>query len=249
MSIHINMLPRPIYKERYPEYTIQRKHCFYKLTNCHCPEAIAILEQYNHENIEPDYPDYYRLNLILNPYAKYPYDIKRPIQKPDSESEPEELHPYQKIRYDWIMEYPNNVDWNSLSKDPNAIHILETYPEKIKKMKLLRNPNPRAIKLIQKLYTYEEIFANEDCIAALIDNPNGRDILMHYGKPFTGELLEDAIKTPALLHLIYMWDYEKMKQNNRQFAEELCAKVFHPIRVNKIAATHNMDVLEWLELM
>lgn len=54
----------------------------------------------------------------------------------------------EKLRYGPSLLFPNLDFWTNLSKNPKAIKILETYPEKINLKSLCQNPN--AVKLIRK---------------------------------------------------------------------------------------------------
>jgi hypothetical protein len=47
---------------------------------------------------------------------------------------------------DWIDQ--DKIDWDGLSSNPNAIHLLEKYPNKISWMMLSQNPN--AIPILEK---------------------------------------------------------------------------------------------------
>ena len=72
---------------------------------------------------------------------------------------------------DWIPEYKLSWDW--LSYNPNALHLLEKYPEKINWKSLSSNPN--AIHLLEKYpdkIHWENLSNNPDALHMLKNNPN-----------------------------------------------------------------------------
>jgi hypothetical protein len=138
-------------------------------------------------------------------------------------------------------EYLDYVFMESLCENPNALHIIEKYPEHIKWGPLSRNPNPRAIRLLKE--NREKINWGE-----LSKNPNQEAI----------ELLEQnphkicypyLSMNPNALHLWTKYDYTKMKNCMKEFCGELTAKVFHPTRVTRIANHHGMEETEWLDIV
>jgi hypothetical protein len=48
-------------------------------------------------------------------------------------------------------------------------------------------------------------------------------------------------------HLLFSLDYEKMKENNREFFEELVKKVFHPERIVRLSALYEFDFSDYME--
>ena len=53
---------------------------------------------------------------------------------------------------------------------------------------------------------------------------------------------------PNAIHLLSKLDTEKMKQNNKIFAEELVAYVFNPLRLNRLCDKYKIELDELVEL-
>jgi len=54
------------------------------------------------------------------------------------------------IETEFSIEIINKLEWNILSRNFNAIFILEKYPHKINWVELASNENPKAIHLLEK---------------------------------------------------------------------------------------------------
>lgn len=65
----------------------------------------------------------------------------------------------------------------------------------------------------------------------------GADVLDHYNK----------IATYLKFMSESVLDYGKMKEMNAGFCEELCQKVFHPVRVSRIADNLGVEVYDYLD--
>jgi len=118
----------------------------------------------------------------------------------------------------------NNEDiWSGLShnNNPNAIHILEKYPEKIHWDYLSSNPN--AIYLLEKNIDKVswECLVSWGCLAM---NPNA-------------------------LHLIFDYDYEGMREQHKELFKELIEYVFHPTRLIRICKQQNIEVYNYLDIL
>ena len=125
----------------------------------------------------------------------------------------------------------NNFDklvFCTLSRNPNAIHLLEKNMNKIEWNWLCLNPN--AIHIIEQ---------NLDHISwqLLSENPNAIEIL---------ENNKDKINWIWLARNpnIFKLDCEKMKKNCQSFAEELAAYVFNPVRLDRFAEKYNLSFEE-----
>ena len=135
-----------------------------------------------------------------------------------------------------LKEFINNnidkLDWSALSKNPNAINILENYLKKIDWVYLSQNPN--TIHLLEQ---------NPDKInwSNLSSNPNAIHLL---------EQNQDKINWIALSgnKNIYKLDCNKMKKNCDSFAEELVIYVFNPIRLNRFADKYNLTFEEIINI-
>ena len=139
---------------------------------------------------------------------------------------------------DWVDK--SKINWDDLSSNPNAIQLLEKNPDKIYWSWLSRNPN--AIKLLEQ---------NPDNIdwANLSHNKNAIHLLeKHDYSELDWEYLS---LNPNAIHIleqnqhkidwssvstnpsIFVYDYEEMKQNNRELKEELIQAAWHPSRIVK----------------
>ena len=54
-------------------------------------------------------------------------------------------------------------------------------------------------------------------------------------------------ENPNAIHLLCSLDYEKTKEANEPFREELMEYVFHPDRMIRIAHQHGLDLREHLD--
>ncbi len=85
------------------------------------------------------------------------------------------------------------VIWESLSGNPNAIHLLRTNLHKVYCDMLSKNPNA--------------------------------------------------------IDLLFKYDYQTMKQNNKDFCEELVKKVFNPERLLSVCKSYNIDWLDYTDIL
>jgi hypothetical protein len=121
--------------------------------------------------------------------------------------------PY-KLR-DWIDQ--DKLDWDALSINPNAVHLLEQNQDKINWLMLSKNPN--AVELLeqnpQKIDWYQ-----------LCTNPNAIHLL---------EQNQDKIDSYwiSLNPSIFVYDYQAMRESHRDLKEELMQAAWHPSRVAK----------------
>lgn len=44
-------------------------------------------------------------------------------------------------------------------------------------------------------------------------------------------------------------DYEKMKENNREFGQDLCQSVFNPERISRLASKFHLEADEYLDIL
>ena len=132
--------------------------------------------------------------------------------------------PIYKLR-DWIDK--NKVDWNYLSKNPNAIEILKENKDKINWDNLSKNLN--AIELLKE--NQEKI--NWDNLSY---NMNGIELLKENIEKINWDNLSNNSSVIEL-------DYEQMIINNQEMYEELIKEVMKPSRVFK---NPNYDYIEEL---
>jgi len=56
-------------------------------------------------------------------------------------------------------------------------------------------------------------------------------------------------KNPDAIHLLATLDCDKMREQCKEFASELLAYVLHPTRLIRLAASLDMDLEEYMELL
>ena len=127
------------------------------------------------------------------------------------------LGPLCKLRK-WVL--PDIINWDWLSRNPNAIPILEQNLDKIDWYYLSANPN--AIYLLEqnpdKIY-WTRLSANPNAIHLLEQNPDKIHWLWLSLNPF-----------------IFEYDYKAMKERMNIIAEELIANRFHPRNFDKFVS-------------
>ena len=156
-----------------------------------------------------------------------------------------------------IVKNPLNVNWRALSKNPNAIHILEKNIDKVNWVNLSKNPN--AIHILEKNI-------DKVCPYELSQNPNAIHILeKNINKVNWGILPENPNAIPILeknrhlinysslslnpngVHLLVELDYKLMFESNKDFKEELVSKVLNPIRLENLCNKYNIDLDDYVE--
>ena len=120
------------------------------------------------------------------------------------------------------------ICWNTLSYNPNAIHLLEHHLEKINWYFLSGNPN--AIPLLEK---------NPEKInwSRLSCNPNASHLLKMNPEKINWYYLSS---NPNIMNIICEIDYYSMLKSMQPLAEELAMKVFNPCRLMKVAEEYNI---------
>jgi hypothetical protein len=118
-----------------------------------------------------------------------------------------------------------------LSRNPNAIHLLEKNIDKIDWSELSLNPN--AIHLLEKnidKIDWKYLSLNPGAIHILKKNIDKID--------WSGFL-----KNPEIFTFVYDYDYEKMKSNMEKIglAKELLMRVLDPDRLERICNTYKID--------
>ena len=126
---------------------------------------------------------------------------------------------------DWID--VNKLNWNELSRNINAIELLKSNPDKI---------------------DWELLSMNKNAIELLKENPDkiNWDILSLNLNPEAIELFkenQDKInwKYLSINPLIFTYDYEKIKKNFEELAEEIIAKALYPKRIFRLIEEYGED--------
>ena len=122
------------------------------------------------------------------------------------------------------------------SKNPAAYDRLENNPHLIDWFHITHNPNPKIIPLLvkyHKLHIYMcQLCIHPSAIRILEENMDKVSFL-------------NLSQNPNALHLLFPLDHKRMKEENAPFAEELCAKVFEPARMIRLAK--DMPLWEYMD--
>ena len=116
---------------------------------------------------------------------------------------------------DWIN--IDKIDWIMLSRNPNAIHLLEKNINKIHWYELLRNPN--AILLLEKN-------VDKICWFMLSSNPNAIHLLEKNVDKINWSWL-------SLNPSIFEIDYEGLEKRCNLFKEDLIKRALHPSTIER----------------
>ena len=114
----------------------------------------------------------------------------------------------------------DEINWQNLSSNPNAITILEQNLDKLDEFALYNlSANPNAIPILEKhpeLIFWSYLSKNPNAIHLLEKNPN--------------KICWLICENPAA----FVYDYEAMREANREFKEELIQRAWHPDRVARL---------------
>ncbi len=143
-------------------------------------------------------------------------------------------------------------DWQALSKNPSAINILKNNLDKVLSYVVI---NPNAIEVIEMILEkienntansyWMDFYKSKYFFLMLCENPNAIHII---------EKNIDRINYIGLsrnhnaMHLLTKFDYNKMKELNSLFNEELVAYVFNPKRLLRFCEKYNLDFYEINEI-
>ena len=173
-----------------------------------------------------------------------------------------------------IKENKDKIDWQSLSKN-NSPHIVDFLDENLKYVNLnslIYHGTSACLKIFEQYWDHEDyrfLFEGNCRVPEqfLVTETDGQ---VHFKSRFTNygdmakrmdciHLLKDAFQNGT--HLIYMrndvnflinlysnpaifeLDQEAMKAQNKLFAQELMAKVYHPQRVSRIIKKYKYNIL------
>ena len=131
---------------------------------------------------------------------------------------------------------PDKIYMPYLSKNPEAYELLEHNPHLIEWFHIAYNPNPKIIDLLvksNKLHIY---------MFQLSANPSAIRLLEEHMDQIS---FSNLSQNENALHLLFPLDHKRMKEENAPFAEELCAKVFEPARMIRLAK--EMPLWEYME--
>jgi ribosomal protein L24E len=134
-----------------------------------------------------------------------------------------------------LTKNPRKINWGELSRNPNAIRLLEQHPNKINWLNLSQNPN--AIHLLEQnpnKIAWGCFSANPNAIHLLKQNPD--KIHLHC-----------LTINPNGIHILCKLDYQRMVLNNQEFTKELSENVFNPSRIERLAKIQDIDMCDYLE--
>jgi hypothetical protein len=176
-----------------------------------------------------------------------------------------------------LKKHMHKVKWNALSRNPSALSILEKHSDKINWSNLCKNVNPSAMDLLENnvydmwvilkirwgplcanpsaLKLLEKPFAQKQIVEfglfnMLAENPNPE--VIHLLRPHLNSLFCGwgyLGENPCIAQMLGTMDYTKMRANCRAFARELTEVVFHPDRLLRLCDQHNMDLVDYMELI
>lgn len=143
-----------------------------------------------------------------------------------------------------------DINFDGLNYNPNAIELLEKYPEKINNCEFLKNPN--AIDLIEKKldkFNTGELLQSQyvKMLHDLCSNKNATKLIiknLEYVRLINISYREDIMEI-----LCDKLDTNKMRQNCEPFAKELAEYVFHPARLQRICEKNDIELEDYLELI
>jgi hypothetical protein len=103
----------------------------------------------------------------------------------------------------------------------------------------LLSENPNAIPILQNNLDKVDWYY-------LSGNPNAIHLLRTNLHKVYCDMLS---KNQNALDLLFNYDYEAMKQNNKDFCEELVQKVFNPERLLSLCKTYNIDWMDYTDIL
>jgi hypothetical protein len=149
-----------------------------------------------------------------------------------------------KINWEWLSENRNaiyllkqNLDkicWWKLSYNPNAISILEENLDKVSWIHLSGNRN--AIHLLEK--NLDKI-----CWSRLSSNINAIPLLE---KNMDKIVMDGLLSNENSPYLFIQLDQHKMKENMKQFHEELVTYVLHPDRILRLCNQYDLNFIDYI---
>jgi len=137
---------------------------------------------------------------------------------------------------DWIQ--VELLDWDQLSANPKAVHLLNANPDRINWFKASQNPLICLLDVLGKDLDWYSLSANPGALHLLEANPdkiNWEALSFNQAAIHILEANQDKIDWRILSenYEIFEYDYESM---TRPFFEELMANRFHPNNLDKFEA-------------
>jgi hypothetical protein len=102
--------------------------------------------------------------------------------------------------------------------------------------------NPNAIPLLEK-------HIDKVLWSPLSKNPNAVPIIDRNVEKMSNAEWYYLSSNPNALHLLFEYDYIKMKEKCRPLAKELAERVFHPARLLRLCGEYNMEFDEYMDII
>ncbi len=153
------------------------------------------------------------------------------------------------------------VDWKELSKNPNAVHILERHSSQINWAELCKNPNGLPIlNKYKHLIDWRELCKCPDAVPFLQENLDQVDWFHLSGNPNATWILDKNMDkiyftnivynpSPYAVKLLYPEQTHQIKQHMLLVFAELKKYVYAPTRVSKMANYYKIPFLEYLSII
>ncbi len=141
------------------------------------------------------------------------------------------------IALELIKENPDKINWHNLSlnENPDAIRLLKENPSKINWDRLCLNENPEAIRLLKEnpsKIDWENLCLNKNAIDLLEENKNNINECI-----FAEDYYSNLSQNPS----IFTYDYEGIKERNKEINEEIIMKSLHPKRMLRLMEEYGED--------
>jgi hypothetical protein len=111
--------------------------------------------------------------------------------------------------------------------------------------------------IVNSKVNWANLSGNQNAIHLLEQHLDKVDWFWLSGNPNAIHILEKNLdkvdwfelsRNPNAIHLLSKLDTNKMRENNKVFAEELVAHVLNPLRLNRICETYGVELDELVEL-
>jgi hypothetical protein len=156
----------------------------------------------------------------------------------------------------------DKVCWANLAFNKNAFHIFEQiYLNKVDfSSPVWGKINPVMFNNIQErlndFIDWEGLLLKEHAVhfieehAYIIDCEilSYNRAAVHFLETNLDKVCPDALSGNSnATHLLFSLDYEKMKENNKEFFEDLVGKVFHPKRIERLSSLYDFEFSDYME--
>ena len=247
--------------QKYAKEYLKKEHFKHNLLEI--PNAVVIIQTCQDKidweyiyRLQIDYINYYTINNIkMNRSDAVKWTLISKLELDDAMSLIEqnldkanwEILSSNKKAIHILEKNIDKIDWWNLSYNPNAIRILENHLDKIIWSNITINKN--------SLNILEHNISNINLKASRFLRQNKNAVILLKKYPYLVDFLDDydwyeLSYNPYLCDLLYdKYNYKKMKEQMKDFCEELVQKVFHPLRLQRICNLYNLDLTDYLDLL